>query len=85
VIFGLLKVKFLFRKLCDKNLTRIDSLFKPKVWQFYRLGFFLFLATMIALVAALSRLANGNYPFLIVVAMLDFSLATALLGNSTVF
>lgn len=85
VFLGLLKAKHLFRKVCEKNLARIDSLLNPTALQFYRPGFFVFLAAMIALGAALSRLAHGNYPFLIGVAMLDFSLATALLGSSLVF
>jgi len=85
LFFGAIKVKYLFRKVCKKNLIRINSLDNPKLWQFYRLGFFLFLAAMIVLGATLSRMAHGNYPFLLSVAILDFSLATALLGSSPVF
>lgn len=85
VFLGLLKAKYLFRKVCAKNLARIDSLLNPTALQFYRPGFFVFLAAMIALGATLSRLAHGKYPFLIGVAILDFSLATALLGSSLVF
>ena len=85
LFFGAIKVKYLFRKVCKKNLIRINSLDNPKLWQFYRPGFFLFLAAMIVLGATLSRMAHGNYPFLLSVATLDFSLATALLGSSPVF
>ncbi len=84
-LFGGLKAKYLFSKACRKNLIRIDGLKQPKIWQFYRPGFFLFLAAMIALGATLSRVAHGNIPFLLSVATLDISLATALLGSSLVF
>ena len=51
----------------------------------YRPQFFIFLATMIAIGATLSRAAHGNFPFLLSVAVLDSSIATALLGSSIVF
>jgi len=82
---GLLKVKFIFRRACQKNLARISLLSKPKIWQFYRPGFLLFLAAMILIGSTLSRMAHGDYPFLIAMATLDFSLATALFGSSFVF
>ena len=79
---GWLKVKFIFRRACQKNLARISLLSEPKIWQFYRPGFLLFLAAMIILGSTLSRMAHGNYPFLIAMVILDFSLATALFGSS---
>lgn len=82
---GWLKVKFIFRRTCQKNLTRIALLSEPKIWQFYRPGFLLFLAAMIIIGSTLSRMAHGNYPFLIAMVTLDFSLATALFGSSFVF
>jgi hypothetical protein len=82
---GWLKVKFIFRRACQKNLTRIALLSEPKIWQFYRPGFLLFLAAMIIIGSTLSRMAHGNYPFLITMVILDFSLATALFGSSVVF
>ncbi len=85
ILLGGIKAKFLFRKACKKNLLRIDNLQQPKFWQFYRLGFFFFLALMIATGATLSRLAHGSFPFLLSVAILDLSIATALLGSSPVF
>ena len=75
----------LFSRICRKNLVRIDSLSEPKLWDFYRPLFFLELAAMIALGAALSRLAHGNFPFLISVAAMDIGLSTALLGSSVHF
>jgi len=82
---GWLKVKFIFRRACQKNLARIALLSAPKIWQFYRPGFLLFLAAMIIIGSTLSRMAHGNYPFLIAMVTLDFSLATALFGSSLVF
>ena len=82
---GWLKVKFIFRRTCQKNLARIALLSEPKIWQFYRTGFLLFLAAMIIIGSTLSRMAHGNYPFLIAMVTLDFSLATALFGSSLVF
>ena len=78
-------MRFIFSKSCRKNLDRIAALEQPKVWQFFRPGFFLALAVMIAAGASLSRLAQGSYPFLIAVATLDLALAVALLGSSIVF
>jgi len=40
---------------------------------------------MILTGATLSRMAHGNYPFLIGVAIVDFSISVALLGSSYVF
>ena len=82
---GILKALFLFNRTCQKNLSRIDSLQNPKIWQFFRPGFFIFLLLMILGGATLSGLAKNNYPFLISVATLDFSIATALLGSSYIF
>lgn len=82
---GGLKAKFLFHKVCQKNLARIDALDRPQLWEFFRLGFFVFLAAMILLGMTLSRLAHGSYPFLLGVATLDLSIATALLASSVAF
>ena len=83
--FGWLKVKFIFRRACLKNLERISLLRAPKIWQCYRPGFMLFLVAMIIIGSTLSRMAHGNYPFLIAMVIVDFSLATALFGSGTVF
>jgi hypothetical protein len=85
LLIGVLKVKCFFSKSCKKNLTRIDLLSKPKIWQFFRPGFFFFLAIMIVTGVTLTRVAYNNYIFLISVAILDISIATALLGSSYVF
>ncbi len=85
VILGGLKSKYLFVKSCRKNLARIDALEKPRLWQFYRPKFFLFLTIMIATGVTLSRMAHGSFPFLLSVAALDISIATALLSSSVVY
>ena len=84
-LIGSLKMKLIFIRSCRRNLERINNLREPKVWQFFRPGFFVFLILMIALGATLSRQAHSNYPFLLGVAALDLSIAVALLGSSIVF
>jgi len=85
LLLGGLQAKFIFAKSCKKNLDRIAALDRPKVWQFFRPGFFVLLAIMIAGGTTLSRLAHYNYAFLIGVAMLDLIVALSLLGSSVVF
>ena len=82
---GGIKAKFLFNKLCIKNLHRIDALKQPKLWHFYRTRFFIFLCLMIILGHFLSQMAHGNYPMLITMAIIELSVATALLGSSYCF
>ena len=82
---GGIKAKYLFSRLCIKNLRRIDALLQPKIWHFYRARFFIFLLCMTSLGAFFSRLAADNYPMLLVVAVVDLSVATALLGSSYCF
>ncbi len=85
LIIGLIKAKYLFKPLCIKNLKRIDTLEKPRLWQFYRTGFFIFLFAMILLGSFISQLAHGSYAALMSMAIIEVSLATALLGSSTCF
>jgi hypothetical protein len=85
LLLGGLQAKFLFARSCKKNLDRIAALDRPRVWQFFRPGFFVLLAIMIAAGATLSRMAHSNYAFLIGVAMLDLIIAVSLLGSSVVF
>ncbi len=83
--FGAAKAFFLFRKSCRRNLARIAALENPKIWQFYRPTFFFLLALMITTGAVLSRIAHGNYPFLLGVAILDLSIGVALLSSSVIY
>jgi len=85
LFLGSLQAKFLFSRSCQRNLDRIDTLDRPRVWQFFRPGFFAALTVMILAGATLSRLAHNNYPFLIGVAILDLNIGIALLGSSFVF
>ena len=78
---GGLKARYLFLRACLKNLARIDTLPDPKPWQFFRVGFFLFLFSMIILGAWLSRWASGSYGSLLAVSSMDLTLAVALLGS----
>jgi hypothetical protein len=82
---GFMKAKLLFAKVCQKNLLRIEAMEHPKIWQCFKPRFFLFLFAMIILGAILSRLAQNNYPFLIGVAVIDFSIAAALFSSSYIF
>ena len=79
------KARFIFGKSIKRNLARIAALDRPRIWQFFSLGFFVALAVMIAAGASLSRLAQGSYPLLIAVAVLDLSIAVALLGSSIIY
>ncbi len=85
LMIGFIKAKYLFRRLCFKNLNRIETLKQPKLWQFYRTRFFFFLLTMIVLGSFISHLAHGNYTTLLTMAIIEVSLATALLGSSNCF
>ena len=85
IFLGSMKAKFIFNKSCQKNLNRIATLVEPKIWQFFRIRFFAFLALMVLVGVTLSMLAHNNYPMLISVALLDISIAVALLESSHVF
>jgi len=81
-LLGGLKGLTLFRRSCNKNLDRIDGLENPKIWGFFRPRFIVLLSLMIFTGATLSRMAHGNFGFLIGVAILDISIGTALLLSS---
>ena len=85
LIAGALQARYLFARNCRKNLDRIANLERPRLWEFFRPGFFVALGAMIATGASLSRLAQGSYAFLIVVGSVDIALAVSLLGSSVVF
>ena len=85
VVIGIVKAKYLFSKSCRKNITRINALAQPRWWQFFRPGFFVFLFLMIATGVMLSRLSQGNYGFLLTVALLDITVAVGLIGGSYVY
>lgn len=81
VTAGGVKARYLFLPSCRRNLTRIDTLPDPKPWQFFRVGFFIFLISMISLGAWLSRWAEGNYAALLTVSSIDLTLSVGLMGS----
>ena len=80
-VVGGLKARYLFVPSCRRNLARIDSLPDPRLWQFFRVGFFIFLLSMILLGAWLSNRASGDYGMLLAVSSVDLTLSVALLGS----
>ena len=82
---GLLKNKYIMSKFCRKNLKRINTLNSPKIYQFFTPGFLFALALMILTGISLSKLALGNYNFMLAIGGLDLSLSVALLSSSIIF
>jgi hypothetical protein len=85
LLIGGLKARYIFGGFCQKNLDRIAALENPQLWQAFRPGFYVFLATMVVLGATLSKLAIESYPALLALVILDISIAIALLGSFRVF
>lgn len=85
LILGVVQASTIFARSCRKNIKRIRSLEEPRIWQFFRPGFFLALAGMITAGIVLDFLAQGKYFFLLFVSGLDFALTISLLGSSLVF
>ncbi len=84
-VIGWIKAKFLFIKVCKSNLKRINTLKQPMLWQFYQIRFFIFLSMMVSLGTYLSRLAEGNSLMLIILAIVELSVAVALFASSQCF
>ena len=82
IIVGWIKGRTMFSMICLRNLQRIDSLEQPKIHQFYRPRFFLFLALMITTGVTLGRMAQTNTYFLLGLATLELSVGTALFVSS---
>jgi hypothetical protein len=85
LILGIIQAKIIFARSCRKNLYRINNLEDPRIWQFYRPGFFLALAIMITSGILLNHWSQGYYFPMLGVAGLDFALTVSLLGSSYVF
>jgi len=85
IILGIIQAWFIFRHSCRKNMRRINQLQDPRLWQFYRPGFFLALAIMITSGVLLHHFSQGQYLVMLAVAALDFALTISLLGSSYVF
>lgn len=82
---GVLRGRTLFLRACRRNLRRIDALEHPRIWQFFRPGFFLALAAMFAGGAALAWLAGTGYWGSVVVGALEIVIAVALITSSVAF
>lgn len=85
LVIGFFKGKYIFVKSCRKNVKRINELQKVKPWLFFKPSFIIALVIMITSGATLSRLAEGNYPALLAVAILDLTISTALFYSSFVY
>ncbi|MCJ7715652.1 MAG: hypothetical protein MUO54_03920 [Anaerolineales bacterium] len=85
VSLGIFQASMIFTRSCRKNIQRINNLADPKIWQFFRPGFFLALAVMITSGILLNHWSQGNYFFMLGVAGVDFALTISLLGSSYVF
>lgn len=85
IVMGKVKAKYLFYRVGKKNIDRINSLKNPKLWQFYRKRFFVFLFLMITLGNYLSGVASGENHALIALAVLELSVAFALAFSSHCF
>ena len=82
---GAIKAVILFNRSCQSNLNRIDALDRPRIWEFFRPAFFLFLVLMIAAGGTMSRMAAGHYEWLLCVGILDLSVGTALMISGRQF
>jgi hypothetical protein len=85
ITLGTIQAATIFSRSCRKNIERIRSLPEPRIWQFFRPGFFLALALMITTGILLDHFSQGNYYFMLAVAGLDFALTISLLGSSYIF
>lgn len=85
LLLGGVKARYLFSNLCMKNLRRIESLAEPRLWNFYRVRFYVFLLVMSLSGLYISHKAHGDYPLLIIMIIVDLSLATALLASGSCF
>lgn len=85
IALGIIQALFLFRHSCRRNILRISQLEDPRIWQFYRPGFFLALAVMITTGIVLNNFSRGHYFFMLAVASIDFALTISLLGSSYIF
>ena len=84
-ILGAIQSQTIFARSCRKNFQRIRELKDPRLWNFYRPGFFIALAGMISAGILLDILSQGIYFFMLFVAGLDIALTISLLGSSLVF
>jgi uncharacterized membrane protein len=85
IVLGIIQALTIFRHSCRRNIQRIRHLPDPRLWQFYRPGFFLALGLMITTGVLLNHFSRGFYFFMLAVAGLDIALTISLLGSSYLF
>lgn len=85
VFLGIFQALTIFTRSCRKNITRINQLDDPRIWQFFRPAFFLALAIMITTGVLLDHFSKGNYFFMLGVGAIDFALTISLIGSSYIF
>ena len=85
LVIGMIKAKYLFIHICQKNIKRIFGLTSPMIWQFYRVRFFFFLFLMITLGNYAYRLSSGSIFLLLALSTLELSISTALLISGKCF
>ena len=84
-LFGAVKGRYLFSRICRANLDRINGLSHPLFWQCYRLRFYLFLALMITMSKIFYQVAAESSVRLTLLATVELSVGVALLTSSTCF
>lgn len=85
ILLGVFQAATIFSRSCRRNIRRIKQLQDPRLWQFFRPGFFLALAGMISTGVLLDHFSRESYYFTLFVASLDIALTISLLGSSYVF
>ncbi|MCJ7734584.1 MAG: hypothetical protein MUP11_08545, partial [Anaerolineales bacterium] len=61
IVLGILQALLIFTRSCRKNIRRIDQLEDPRLWQFFRPGFFFALVVMISSGVMLNYFSQGHY------------------------
>jgi len=82
---GWIKSRYLFIRICKKNINRIRSLDSPRIWQFYRNRFYFFLFCMILFGNLAYDLVRTHNYLLLALAVLELSISTALFLSSKSF
>ena len=85
ILIGAIKARLFLFKSCQKNLDRIAGPSNPRWWQFYRVGFFVFLAVVITLGIFVSRLSGENYTTLCIIGAVDLSVGMGLFLSGYAF
>lgn len=82
---GVLRGRLVFRRAAERNVRRIHALEAPRVWQFFRPGFFAALVVMVGVAVGMSLLAETGTVARVVVGGLDWAIAFSLLVSAGAF